>query len=73
MQELDARQRHPAHLLRRVVVIAEGDLAGLDPLQPAVADRDAEHVPPQGVRHLVPAAGGLAMYDPVLLPHSGGT
>ncbi len=69
VQKLDARERHPAHLVGAVVAIAEGDLAVLDPLQPAIGDRDAEEVAAEVVEHLLPAAGGLAMHDPVLLPH----
>ena len=71
VEKLDARQPHPAQRLGPVVAIAEGDLAGLDPLQPAVADRDAEHVPPQVVEHLRAATSRLAMHHPVRLPHGG--
>ncbi len=43
MQELDVGEGHPAQLLRPVVAVAEGHLAGVDLLQAAVEGRDAEN------------------------------
>jgi hypothetical protein len=53
--KLDDRQRHPAQRVRPIVARTEHDLAVLDPLQPAVADLDAERAPAQVVEHRVPA------------------
>ena len=70
-KELDARQGHLARRLGSALAVAEGDLAGLNPLQPGVADRGAEHVPPRVVEHLVAPTGGLTMHDPIYPPHNG--
>jgi len=69
VEECHAGKSHTPHLLAPVVPIAEGDLAVGDAFQAAVGDRNPEDVPPEVGEHLLPATRGLAVHDPVLLPH----
>lgn len=63
-EKLDAGERDAPERLRPIVTIPKRHVPVGDLLQATVADRDAEHIAAEVVKHLLPATRVLRMYDP---------
>ena len=68
--ELCGGESDTAQLLAAIITIAKSDLPISKLLEPMVTESDAKDVARQILQHLRPAAGTLAMDQPITLPDS---
>src|SRR5205085_4047169 len=64
-------ERHTTDLLSFVVAVAETNDTIVEGFEPAVGDRDPEHVTAEIFEGFIAAAGMLGMNDPANLPYGG--